>query len=113
MTAIVETARLVRTILDQRWHRDCQIVSRYMPPFPRADTKPIVAVRHVPSNSFLRYSKGPRQGYFWDLYGDDMQTVEMAIVALGRAPGRDDHHWCDDSIIDLATFIVETIEAQP
>lgn len=37
-------------------------------------------------NSFLRYSKGPMQGYFWDVYGDDFLTPELAILSLMQAP---------------------------
>lgn len=35
---------------------------------------------------FLRYSCGPKQGFFWDIYGDDMHSVELAIIALSNAP---------------------------
>ena len=55
-----------------------------MPPFPTKDTKPrcVVAYR----GSFLRYMGGPIASYFWDLYGDDMYTPELALLALSRAP---------------------------
>lgn len=35
---------------------------------------------------FLRYSCGPRQGFFWDIYGDDFQTPELALLAISQAP---------------------------
>jgi hypothetical protein len=60
-----------------------------MPPFPREDTRPTVVIRHNNGTeypAFLRYSCGPKQGFFWDSYGDDMQEVELAIVALSQAP---------------------------
>jgi hypothetical protein len=75
-------------LLDQRWHRECEIIPDYMPPHPRDDTRPMVVVRfpNEHENTFLRYSCGPAQGFFWDVYGDDMQTVELAVLALSKAP---------------------------
>ncbi len=35
--------------------------------------------------SYLRHSRGPRQGHFWDIYGDDYQSPELALVALLQA----------------------------
>jgi hypothetical protein len=67
-----------------RWRRDCEIVVDYMPPFPRPETLPRCVVRC--GESFLRYSKGPVQGYSWDCYGDDMHCREWAMVALSKAP---------------------------
>ena len=81
--------RLVGLLLDQVWHAQCEIVPDYMPPFPSPDTRPTVVVRHNNGTeypAFLRHSRGPRQGFFWDIYGDDMQSVELAILALSRAP---------------------------
>lgn len=37
------------------------------------------------ADRWLRYSKGPRQGHFWDICGDDYQTAELALVALLEA----------------------------
>ena len=67
-----------------RWRGKCEIIPQYMPPFPRPDTRPVLVVRH--GNSFLRYSRGPRQGFFWDIYGDDLHTVGLALLALLEAP---------------------------
>lgn len=33
----------------------------------------------------MRYSKGPGQGFFWDVYGDHMLNVTMAVLALSQA----------------------------
>lgn len=76
---------LTECLLDRPWHKRCEIIPDYMPPFPSPGTKPTVQVRYDHS-LMLRYSRGPIQGYFWDIYGDDMLTVEIAIVALSRAP---------------------------
>lgn len=81
--------RLVGLLLDQGWHAQCEIVPDYMPPHPYQHTRPRVVVRHNNGTdypAFLRYSCGPQQGFFWDIYGDDMQSVELAIVALSKAP---------------------------
>lgn len=82
--------RLLAEMLDDghgnrdRWRKFAEIVPGYMPPFPRNDTKPKVVVCY--DKSFLRYSKGPQQGYSWDTYGDDFQTAELALLALMQAP---------------------------
>lgn len=81
--------RLVGLLLNQPWHSQCEIVPDYMPPFPSPDTRPTVVVRHnngTKHPAFLRYSCGPRQGFFWDVYGDDMHSVEVAILAISQAP---------------------------
>ena len=82
--------RLLAVILDDMsgnpdtWKKHAEIILKYMPPFPREDTRPTCVVKL--GKSFLRYSHGPRQGYFWDAYGDDMQSPERALMALLRAP---------------------------
>lgn len=83
-----DAAKLVKYLLDQKWHSECEIIPNYMPPRPSKDTKPKVVVMfpNQYENVFLRYSCGPAQGFFWDTYGDDMQSVELAILALSKAP---------------------------
>ena len=62
---------------------DFEIIPEYMPPYPRPETRPIVAVRYLRRNwGMLRYSKGPRQGHFLDTYGDDYQTIALAEDAI-------------------------------
>ena len=90
MNVEVDVNVLVELLLPERWQKRCKIIPDYIPPFPREDTRPECRVcweRPEPhGNIFLRYSKGPSQGFFWDCYGDDMQSVELAIIALSRAP---------------------------
>ncbi len=82
--------RLLSTMLNtsygnlNRWWVLVEIVPDYMPPYPREDTRPKVVVKC--GNSFLRYSAGPKQGHFWDMYGDDYQTPELALLAILQAP---------------------------
>jgi len=80
--------KLVDLLLEENWQKECVIIPEYMPPYPREDTIPTVVVMYPNehSNVFLRYSKGPAQGFSWDIYGDDMQTPELAILALSKAP---------------------------
>lgn len=81
--------KLVKLLLTQHWMHECQIVPDYMPPFPREDTRPKCVVRYVyPSgnDTFLRYGRGPLQGYFWDMYGEDMHSPELALIAISQAP---------------------------
>lgn len=62
------------------WIKDCEIL---------LDKRNYVVIKHEPENnstSYLRYSKGPRQGYFWDCYGEDFINFELALIALSRAP---------------------------
>ncbi len=79
-----DVQRLIALLLDQKWHESCEIIPDYMPPYPLPDTKPRVVV--CCPKGFLRHSKGPAQGFFWDIYGDNMQSIELAIIALSRAP---------------------------
>lgn len=71
------------------WMAKVDIIVDYMPPYPGKDTRPRLVIRfddgteHPP---FLRHSNGPLQGFSWDIYGDDFQTVELAILALSQAP---------------------------
>lgn len=85
----VNLKRLIDLLLDQPWHKDCEVIPDYMPPHPSPDTRPSVVVRHnngTAHPAFLRHSRGPKQGFFWDIYSDDMQEIELAILALSQAP---------------------------
>lgn len=66
------------------WWVLAEIVPAYMPPYLNEWTRPKCVVRC--GESFLRYSVGPQQGYFWDGYGDDFHTPELALLALREAP---------------------------
>ena len=60
-----------------------------MPPNPCANTSPEVQIEFDNGTEYkprLRYSAGPKQGFFWDIYGEDMHNVELAIIALSEAP---------------------------
>lgn len=86
---LVDGAKLAALLLDQQWHKHCEIIPDFMPKFPREDTRPTVQVRFNDGSDNpprLRYSQGPKQGFFWDVYGEDMQTVELAVLALSQAP---------------------------
>ena len=79
--ALFNMERLVEALLGSAngigWRRDAEIVTG------PTDRRPRVMVRC--GRSFLRYSAGPRQGYFWDVGGDDFQTAELALLAICRA----------------------------
>ena len=81
----VNAKRLVLILLNQWWHKNCEIIPD-PDPTPRIRSK--VVVQH--GSSVLRYRHGPQQGFFWDIYGDTMQTVELASVALSKAPAPPD-----------------------
>lgn len=86
-----------------QWIRLVEIVPDYVPPFPRPETRPSIAVRVLtrpdepapgPGISTSRYSYlrtggmvGWRcGGYFWDLYGTEFSTLECALLAVVHAP---------------------------
>ena len=82
--------KLCDILLNQPWHEKCEIIPEYI--HPNANPKNVAPKVVIIFNDetlyppFLRFSKGPNQGYFWDVYGDDFQTLELAIVALSKAP---------------------------
>ncbi len=81
--------RLVSYLLDEPWHQKCDFIQDYMPPHPSKDTRPAFVVRFNDGTEyppFLRYSRGPKQGWGWDIYGDDLQNAELAVIALSQAP---------------------------
>ena len=85
----LNSARLVDYLLDQQWHKKCEIIPDYMPPHPNENTRPTLRIRYNDGSEyppFLRYSAGPKQGFFWDIYGDDFCNAELAIIALSQAP---------------------------
>lgn len=45
-----------------------------------------VRCQTLSGNTYLRYSQGPRQGYFWDVYGDDFKQPVLALMAVLQAP---------------------------
>ena len=74
---------------DLHWTDRVEIIPHYMPPHPNKDTRPSVAIRYNSGSDhppFLRYSAGPLQGYFWDVYGEDFQSIPMAVIAISQAP---------------------------
>lgn len=66
------------------WQARVEIIPDWMPNFPGPDTKPKLVVRY--GESYLRYSAGPKQGFFWDIYPDAMHSEELAIIAVSGAP---------------------------
>jgi hypothetical protein len=85
----VRVRRLCELLLDQPWHSKCDIITDYMPPYPSKDTKPSVQIRYNDGTEhppFLRFSAGPKQGFFWDVCGGDFLDVELAVLALSKAP---------------------------
>lgn len=80
--------KLLALLLTQHWMHECQIIPDYMPQFPREDTKPTCQVCFTNDGGtqwFIRYSNGPLQGYFWDIYGDDLHSPEMALIAISKS----------------------------
>jgi hypothetical protein len=70
--------------VQSRWMDNVAIIAKWLPQFPTTDQEPRCVVRY--RDLYLRFSKGPRQVYFWDIYPDDMLTPELALWALTHAP---------------------------
>ena len=74
-----ETHTLLRVLLPYTWQRKCTINMK--------DKR--VRVIYPTANKVqphLRHSRGPVQGYLWDIYGDDFQSLGIALLALSQAP---------------------------
>jgi hypothetical protein len=82
----IDLDKLIGHLLGQPWQKSCVIIQDYM--HPTETTRPRCVVRFSCPEwkypSFLRY--GPKQGFFWDVYGDDLQSPELAILAIHQAP---------------------------
>lgn len=84
-----DAQRLVNLLLTEHWMHECKIIPNYMPPYPSADTRPTCQIHYIykdGTDTGLRYFKGPLQGFFWDIYGDDFYSPEVALIALSQAP---------------------------
>ena len=88
---------LLNTMLDtsfgnvNKWWALCEIIPAYKAPYAKEGDPSRCVVRCKNPNGdnrchFLRFSKGPWQGHIWDMYGDDYQTAEIALMALLTAP---------------------------
>lgn len=65
------------------WRKFAEIIPEYRRKYGKPEDPPLCAVRW--GDSYLRYSKGPGQGHFWDLYPDDYLTPSLALLALLEA----------------------------
>lgn len=82
----VDAELLIDYLLQEWWHPQCEIIEEYVAPYAHKDMQPRCVIRHIPTGGFLRYSRGPKQGFFWDVYGEDFQSKELALIALSAAP---------------------------
>ena len=81
----VDVEQLTYRLLDQPWHDECEIILDDSPGLACDE----VTIRYDGGSGrsvFLRHSCGPKQGFFWDVYGDNFQEIELAILALSCAP---------------------------
>lgn len=70
--------KLVRLLLntsDHPWRKEVEL---------EVKSSTMLCVKY--EDVYLRYSKGPYQHYFWDVYGDDFQSPELAFYAILHAP---------------------------
>lgn len=82
----LNVARLINLLLrlgpdgSDQWRSECVIETDYQN-VGGAQFRVVVRC----GEWFLRHSKGPRQGWGWDCYPDDLQNVELALIALSEA----------------------------
>lgn len=81
----IDANKLVALVLDQNWHKECEIIQNHKYR-DGSEVKVLIKYPNEHQDTFLRYSKGHKQCYFWDVYGNDFNTVELAILALSKAP---------------------------
>ena len=66
------------------------IIQNYTFPYPRVGDQPLayVVCKRLPNKEpmYLRYSRGPEQGHFWDVYPDDYMNENLARKAIGLSP---------------------------
>lgn len=76
-------------LLGAGWRQRAEIIPTYVAPYSDKGERPSVKVRYRAFGSdhasYLRHSAGPRQGWFWDCYGDPVQSVGLALRALIEA----------------------------
>ncbi len=75
---------LLGTDYEFSWRQHAEIVPAYIRQSAVPDVKPKCVVKL--GGLYLRHSHGPLQHHFWDMYGDDYQTPELALLALSQAP---------------------------
>lgn len=86
MVALKEVSmdQLVRQLTeDKPWLKDVDLVYE-----ERRDYGNVLVIRYKGREStvYLRHSKGPRQGFGWDVYGDNMLNPALALLAIIDAP---------------------------
>ena len=85
----VDLNAFLKLLLRDVWHSKCEIITNFTPAFPGPDYQPRVVIRYndgTDNPPYLRYSRGPVNTYFWDIYGDDFMSIEIALFALINAP---------------------------
>lgn len=83
----VNLKKLIEIMMHYSWQRECEIIKDYESPHEGIkDRFKGCVIQHTPTKSFLRYSHGPQTGVFWDIYGDDFHSVELALCELAKAP---------------------------
>ncbi len=86
---VIDIGKMIDYLIEEPWHKDCVIITDYVAPHAKKGARPELRVRFNGFDDhdvFLRYSRGPKQGFFWDCYGEDFKSVELAILALSQAP---------------------------
>lgn len=84
-----DLGRLVSNLLIHEWQRHC-VISKTKLTGRGFGTIPLKLVVSYTSNDgvvkYLRHNKGPLPWYFWDTYGDDFLSPEVALIAISKSP---------------------------
>lgn len=97
----VDMQKFLDIVMTQPWHKDCEIIPAYKPEYLQNDESypAKVAVRyndgteHPPflrkvgeGGSFMSSNSQVSNGVFWDIYGDDFESAELALIGILKAP---------------------------
>lgn len=82
----IDLRKLVNQLLTQHWQHEC-LIELTNPRFGNLQPKLTIswAAPGATDRSYLRHSRGPGTGTFWDVYGDDFHTPELALIQLSKA----------------------------
>lgn len=78
---------LVNVLFSQNWQHDCVIGNlKWTHDGEDGGIKCAAAFDGDGRRVYLRHSKGPLQGWSWDIYPDDLHTTALAVLAISQAP---------------------------
>ena len=92
----INVEALLELVMTRPWHSSCEIIQNYQPG-EKAEPKTVIRyndgtehppfLRNMPAGgTFMSSSSRVENELFWDVYGDDFQSPERALLALLQSP---------------------------